>query len=144
MARAERPATFGIAMIPARIIDRFPVGTRHRGADYYERGRVLLQPGGVGQVSATVAGTADYNVRIDTASKSWRFYCDCPAAFDRGLCKHMWATLLAADQARLLNNGEAEVEGGPTSAPTVPIWKRQLQQLRRWTPDAPGEPPELE
>ena len=119
-------------MIPKRVVERFPQGARSRGTDYYQRGRVTIDSAEEGVIKATVRGTERYGVQIDTTQPRWKMYCDCPAAFDRGLCKHMWAVLLAADSRQLLKRFEdADLDGA--EQPAIPEWKRHLQQLRRRT-----------
>ena len=118
-------------MIPPRIVERFHISTRSRGADYYKRGRVTIDSSEPGTVRATVRGTERYNVRIETADPNWRFHCDCP--FDRGPCKHMWSVLLAADQRGLLGTDPDADIAGASRVVHVPEWKRHLQLLRRRT-----------
>jgi len=86
-------------VIPDRIAAAFSQGVRHRGQDYWRQGRVQLELLSDGHISATVRGSDTYRVTIDLYSgrKRAELDCTCPYAIDYGACKHLWATLLAAD-----------------------------------------------
>lgn len=72
-----------------------------RGADYFRRGRVRITRGSATQVTASVLGSSAYRVELVRAGQEILASCTCPY-FDVDLCKHIWATILAADARQLL------------------------------------------
>src|SRR5262249_12388868 len=94
---------------------------RRRGADYYARGAVRLIDGDEWLGEATVQGRSRYPGGLTRANKrTVTGWCSCPY-FQENLepCKHIWATLLAAqaqDYLRGIGQGdpqalEADMEG---------------------------------
>jgi hypothetical protein len=80
------------------IRDEFSFKTRRAGEQYYKDGSVQLIDCRVGSVRSRVSGTHLYDVRINWEAESCACECNCPFFRDRGeYCKHIWATLLAAD-----------------------------------------------
>lgn len=69
-----------------------------RGERYYRNGAVTVINGTSSSVSAWVAGSRRYDVRLLFDENTLEVACDC-AYFgeDKGLCKHIWATLIAAE-----------------------------------------------
>jgi superfamily II DNA or RNA helicase len=93
-----------------RVSDRLKglvsMGVRERGRSYFRYGVVRIQDGNDHHVIAVVRGTKKYQVEIDRAGPAIKSFCSCPFFHDRGeVCKHIWATILAADHAGLLHNG---------------------------------------
>lgn len=74
---------------------------RQRGIAYFRRRRVRITHGSKSRVTATVAGTRAYRVELVRAQRKILATCTCPY-FDIDLCKHIWATVLAADARQLL------------------------------------------
>ncbi len=77
---------------------------RSRGESYFDQGRVsILHSGGAGLV-ASVKGTRTYQVTLDLQEKRLTVSCTCPYFTDHlEPCKHVWAAILAADEARAFN-----------------------------------------
>ncbi len=76
-----------------------------RGYEYFVAGAVKLAGGDDDHVRAMVRGTAHYFVDLVYAPQADMLgvACTCPYFFDREEpCKHIWATLLAADKKGLL------------------------------------------
>src|SRR4051812_10706982 len=80
------------------------------GSDVRARGREY-QRGGAGKISrhdhnslrASVQGTRPYRVDISWPEGDFDFQCTCPYSAEYGdPCKHIWATLLEADERGLL------------------------------------------
>ena len=72
--------------------------TRSRGLDYFTSGAVASLEQRDGIVQATVVGSEDYDVWIEPAGKRLRVSCTCPHFADHlQICKHIWATILAAE-----------------------------------------------
>ncbi|MEX0802364.1 MAG: SNF2-related protein [Candidatus Binatia bacterium] len=120
--------------------------SRERGYRYFLSGAVDSLEGDAWRVDATVQGTRRYQVNIARAQDSFEVSCSCPY-YDRELvtCKHIWATLLAAEQQGHLGGGgesaprqiREEIPGlfpekkRPAAAkkPRALGWKQQLQGL---------------
>jgi superfamily II DNA or RNA helicase len=83
---------------------------RSRGERYFRSGRVSVQSDDEKSVIAIVRGTSDYEVILERNRRSIKAWCSCPYCEDRYMpCKHIWATLLAADARGGLRgpNGDA-------------------------------------
>jgi superfamily II DNA or RNA helicase len=95
------------ATVPAdKFEGAFSERVRERGERYLREGRVELEvdararSGGRDVVSARVQGTWDYETRVERDGKTLHVGCTCPYFRKRrGLCKHLWATLLALQEA---------------------------------------------
>src|SRR5580658_7862227 len=70
---------------------------RARGASYYRLGAVRIKRGNATGVEAGVRGSRVYDVEIVWDGRRLMLFCDCPYYEDVGACKHIWATILAAD-----------------------------------------------
>jgi superfamily II DNA or RNA helicase len=79
----------------------FDTGVRRRGADYFRGGRVRLGSGSAAHVLASVRGSSRYQIELRREDATIHASCTCPY-FDVGMCKHIWAVLLAVDARRLL------------------------------------------
>jgi uncharacterized Zn finger protein len=77
-----------------------------RGETYHRDGQVAILSLEPQRVLAQVAGTDDYRTEITGRGKRIAGECSCPAFEDRGFCKHLVATALAANAAG--ENGTAE------------------------------------
>jgi hypothetical protein len=89
----------------------FPRHTRVKGDDYFRRNAVQIVDSEPGQIRARVQGTALYDVSIGWDDVEYNYHCSCPYFLDEGEpCKHLWATLLAADAKRLLPEDAERVE----------------------------------
>src|ERR1019366_360952 len=75
----------------------FTSTVRGRGQTYYARGAVNIRHGSAIKVDATVWGSEDYEVEIEWANGELTLYCSCPYFDSDGPCKHLWATVLAAE-----------------------------------------------
>src|SRR4051794_17346999 len=84
-------------------LERFVAsGVRQRGVDYFRNGLVQVKESGPSSVKAVVIGSSPYDVRL-TRVKQWlRASCSCPYFEDHQTCKHVWATILAADTKHAL------------------------------------------
>ncbi len=74
---------------------------QRRGAEYFRTGRVRITHGSAVQVTANVRGSSAYRVQLLRAGPEITATCTCPY-FEIDLCKHIWATVLAADARQLL------------------------------------------
>jgi superfamily II DNA or RNA helicase len=80
---------------------------RQKGKDYFKSKAVDLSDFRDGSIRAKVQGSMTYAVKIDFEDDDVSYSCSCPFFDDRGVpCKHIWATLLAADERGLLPDSE--------------------------------------
>jgi len=85
-----------------RLRSFFPHGVQSRGARYFSKGFVLLGESSPNEVAAVVRGTEDYSVHISLSAQDVIVDCACPYFSGQGACKHIWATLVAAENAGYL------------------------------------------
>ena len=80
---------------------------RSRGQAYFARGFVKIVEGTRQVVQAVVHGTAKYDVSLRIEGPDLLVGCSCPY-YDKDLCKHVWATMLAAQRnGYLTGTGQA-------------------------------------
>ncbi len=100
--------------VPGRLARKlardFTARIRERGASYFGQGRVKVLRGTDSQLEARVKGSQDYTVRFDWKADTLSASCACPYFEGGALCKHLWATILAADAWGYLSQ--------PSSAPS--------------------------
>lgn len=83
--------------LSVRLAEDFSPTVKNKGRQYFWQGRVRIQDGSEFDVEARVRGTRDYGVSLDWEDGRLTAWCDC-AYFDTdGACKHLWATILAAE-----------------------------------------------
>lgn len=120
--------------IPPELSATFPSDTRDRGQQYFRRGVVRIVAVDEDGITATVRGSETYEVRLSPdANGRLEHSCTCPAWENYGVCKHVWATLLAADAQRLLRfDGLPRTRArGPGAARRPELsWKRKLHRIR--------------
>ena len=88
--------------LKAKFSDQFKPQIRDRGHAYFRSGFVEILEHSESHVQARVKGSDKYLVRLTLNRSSLRVACTCPY-FDEGeTCKHIWATLLAADSRQYL------------------------------------------
>jgi hypothetical protein len=83
--------------LSTRLAPEFSAAVRSRGITYFQTQAVNITSGSVVGVEATVRGSEDYQVVIRWEQGTLFMSCNCPFFEDRGPCKHLWATILAAD-----------------------------------------------
>jgi superfamily II DNA or RNA helicase len=120
--------------IPPDISAIFPSDTRDRGQQYFRRGVVRIMSVDERGIGATVRGTEVYKVQL-SQDENGAFIqeCSCPAWGSYGVCKHVWATLLAADAQRLLRfdgRPRTRARGPGAVRPPELSWKRKLRRIR--------------
>ncbi len=82
--------------------DEFDTAIQARGQAYFDEGRVTLGAIEEPFVSASVRGSQLYSVELEKDGGTLVIDCDCPYFEGNDQCKHVWATLLAVDQAGYL------------------------------------------
>jgi uncharacterized Zn finger protein len=85
--------------LSAFLAPEFNSGSRERGLKYYHSGYVTINHADAASVHARVTGLdSRYDVEIDIGDdRVVDLWCDCPYFESNGPCKHLWATLLAAE-----------------------------------------------
>ncbi len=100
-----------------------PQRIRARGREYFEHGAVRLAGTSGPEVSARVHGSGIYDVTLRSRGATLEVVCSCPYyARELAACKHVWATVLAADAA-------AGQPGGAASAQTAANRSRAITEL---------------
>jgi hypothetical protein len=85
-----------------QLANEFDPRLRHSGAEILASGRVRILSGNQWKVEARVAGSRVYEVGLVREHDDIRVECSCPFFEDDGPCKHIWATILAADRRSYL------------------------------------------
>ena len=90
--------------IAQKMLREFADGVRARGQSYYAKGRVAITSAKAGEiVAARVRGTETYKVKLRLRGGRLHASCTCLYFGPEGEpCKHLWATILAADAKGLL------------------------------------------
>jgi superfamily II DNA or RNA helicase len=78
------------------LADFFSKAIRDRGSQYFKSGLVHIQQATYKSLEARVRGSENYNVTLEVRRKNLLVSCSCPY-FDEDYCKHIWATMLAAE-----------------------------------------------
>jgi superfamily II DNA or RNA helicase len=142
--------------LSARLAGQASAEVRQQGRLAFERRRVVILQGGPRKVRATVRGTSRGVVRLTRAARSLKVACSCSAyQHDRGLCEHIWASVLAAEEWGYLNgfggsepdyaepdeddpgDGPARRKAKPCK-PANPAWKKSLARLSNRARQAPA------
>lgn len=125
----------------------FPFAVRTRGRDYFSQGAVEILEVGARSIRALVQGSSLYVVTVSWSSVdlSVEVECSCPYFNDRGLCKHLWATLLQVDSDDSLQEPESSpakigLESGrqrqdgrrlvSSKGLSKTLWQRQLDRIQ--------------
>ena len=143
---------FAIVMTPltAQLARSFSFAVRTRGQGYFHQGAVEIVDVGARSIRALVQGSSLYVVTVSWSSVdlSVEVECSCPYFNDRGLCKHIWATLLqvdsddsiqepelSPDKSGLEGRRQHEENGWPVSGkgPAKTLWRRQLDKIQAST-----------
>ncbi len=80
----------------------FPAPVRERGAALYASGCVSRLSGNQWKAAAVVRGSFLYEVNLSRDGDGMQANCACPYFESEGLCKHIWAVILAADSKNYL------------------------------------------
>jgi superfamily II DNA or RNA helicase len=93
-------------VLTAKLANQVPNVVRQRGRDYFLARRVTIREGGPFAVEAAVRGSTLYRVTLARDRDEVEAWCSCPYCDDRlEPCKHIWATLLAAEAQNHLQGG---------------------------------------
>ena len=120
--------------------------SRSKGDAYAAQGRVTLVTTTSDEVTASVRGTQDYTVTIArdrSRREGFAASCECPHFLDHFVpCKHIWATLLAADAADLFGD-RSDSHAGAELALIEPDVSSHRPRPRPLTPAREATPAEL-
>src|SRR5258708_30573421 len=87
------------AQLPSILAKGFTATAKDRGDEYFKGKRVQIRKGSPTEVRAMVQGTDLYNVSLKWLDGNLAAGCDCTYFEEHGnLCKHIWATILEADE----------------------------------------------
>ena len=132
--RGSLAVTFAAAFAPK---------VRERGERYYSNGAVEIEYAIGNLLEATVTGGEMYDVSLEIDGEMLRVECTCKFVEQGELCKHIYATLLAADKERfgvelppprridLWSEGPVVKREAPKP---VPLWRKQLLNIRLGEP----------
>jgi superfamily II DNA or RNA helicase len=82
---------------------------RERGRQYFQTGKVQIVDAGPETVEAVVSGSEEYRVSLRREEANVWVFCTC-AFFEGGEpCKHVWATVLAADERKALRGAAGDL-----------------------------------
>src|SRR5260221_14138026 len=96
-------------ILTSRLYDQVSSRSRQRGIPYYRSGAVRILEGDANQVVATVHGTDTYEVTLERDDSSIIAACTCPYVEEHNRpCKHIWATLLSAEEKGYLQGDKGE------------------------------------
>ncbi len=90
--------------LSTRLAGNFSVSIRNRGQNYFWQRRVRIARGSDFEVEARVRGAEDYQVRLGWQDGTLSARCDCPSFYSWGPCKHLWASILAAEAGGYLSS----------------------------------------
>ncbi|HTF38365.1 MAG TPA: SWIM zinc finger family protein, partial [Blastocatellia bacterium] len=83
--------------LTSRFSSAFEKRVRSRGQSYFEARFVNIVEGSKEVVRAVVRGSYEYDVSLKIVGLELLATCTCPY-YDHDLCKHIWATMLAAER----------------------------------------------
>ena len=89
--------------LKSRFASQFNPRIRDRGLAYFRSGAVKILEHSDFYVLAQVEGNLDYSVQLSLTLHSLDVACTCPYFADGEDCKHIWATMLAADNKNYLS-----------------------------------------
>ncbi len=94
-----------------RCLTQFDSGVRSRGQQYFREDRVTVHSQGPSDFRAVVQGDSEYEVMLDWgfSREQLAVCCTCPYYADHSVCKHIWATILAADAANTGPRGKGRL-----------------------------------
>ncbi|MDR3632361.1 MAG: DEAD/DEAH box helicase [Isosphaeraceae bacterium] len=93
--------------LTASLLNDVSKRVRDRGREYYLARAVTIHQGDANFVVATVRGTEGYEVTLNRTGRNLVAWCTCPhCANEYEACKHIWATVLAAEAQGFLGGND--------------------------------------
>jgi superfamily II DNA or RNA helicase len=80
---------------------------RSRGESCFEQGNVSIQHGSSRSVIAQVQDAKAYDVRLDLEGDTLLVECRCPLFKHDRICRHVWATILAAESQKYMGDASS-------------------------------------
>ena len=129
----------------------FPAKIRNAGAEVYRLGQLRRLKGDAWSVEAATSGAYNDEFEISRDGDAFAGSCTCPMWEQRGVCKHLWALLLAAeDKGYMAGDGKRKVgwfywsdamdnleigdigfdSSPPRAARQPPKWEQAIEQVR--------------
>ena len=90
--------------LAGKLLREFTARIRDRGLSYFRSNKVEILQHSESHVDARVKGSRDYLVRLTLGRVSLDVACTCPYFEEGEECKHIWATMLAADSRKYLTD----------------------------------------
>src|ERR1043165_2077989 len=132
--------------LKSRFAPHFNPKIRDRGFAYFRGGAVKILEHSESRVLARVKGSANYFVELTLTLHSFKIACTCPYFSAGDDCKHIWATILAADSQnyfsevdlrgplRLIYDDDALealhlLEDRELISEPQPLWQQQLDVI---------------
>ena len=84
------------------VANQIAAAVRTRGQEYFALGRVRIKEHDEDFLDAAVKGSRNYHVTLERYHAVLEISCTCPYFSDHSECKHVWATVLAADAQNIL------------------------------------------
>lgn len=106
----------------------FPPEVRARGVRYFAGGAVNIVHGDGHRVEAFVQGTGLYDVEVTRDGGSLEMFCTCPYFEDNEVCKHVWATVVAAESFGYLED-DRKSRTRPSKPAASPTWAEHLRAM---------------
>ena len=119
-----------------------PPVVRAKGTAYFQRGAVVHADGNAAGVDAIVRGTRPYRVKLRREKAKIVASCECKYFVDRiGVCKHIWAVILDAEQHDYLRASSEDVsalrltperstaDSAGTTGADPPQWERFFHEV---------------
>jgi superfamily II DNA or RNA helicase len=92
--------------------DQLSAATRNKGDSYFRQGRVKIVDSRAGQLEAKVSGSRSRPYRValgwNDSEPGVLAECTCPHYDEGNFCKHIWATLLAAEASGVAIDASAQ------------------------------------
>ncbi len=132
--------------LSARLASYFSKKIRERGGQVYQDRLVTIKNGSEVEVAADVQGSYLYGVGLVWEEGALNGWCGCPYFEDTGACKHLWATILAAEAKGYLSAAASDEELiffddhgddhyeelsrlSKPPAPQPPAWRQKLSAI---------------
>lgn len=96
--------------LSARLASHFSRKIRERGEQVYRNHLVTIKEVSAVEVEAEVQGSYLYEVGLIWEEGALNGWCSCPYFDDTGACKHLWATILAAEAKGYLSAAASDEE----------------------------------
>ncbi len=122
--------------LSALMEDKFRADVRHVGEAYVTAGRVSITRVLPNQVLCVVRDGSEYETRLVRDDGNLKMFCQCERFQKTGVCKHLWATIVAVDGAGYLTASAKPGYVPPFASETTTSWS-----IDDWEEEDDFEPP---